>query len=468
MSSQGVNPSPLQRVVSIVTDIRRDEMRAALLLAFNFFVLFTAYYLVKPLREGLILSMNGGAELKSSATAMQALIFVLIVPFYSALTRRFSGRGMLAFVYLFMAANLLVLMGLGLMGFHYLGVVFYLWVGLFNVLTISQTWSLGTQLHTPEQGKRVFPLIAFGATSGAAFGSMVLKSIIPVMGLFWPMAIAAGLLVVSAASLFFGFARVNTAVTFPLTPVDTEPGGIKQLLGGLWLVISNRYIALIAGLILVSNLINTNSEYMLGKLVADYFREQMAAGNTGDASLGALIGGFYAEFFIWVNLAVLVSQALLVSRIIKHAGIGLSLVLMPILALFSYTLVVIMPILAVIRVIKVIENATDYSLHNTVREILFLPLTVEQKYRAKLAADTVFRRGGDALSRPAVFLIIEYWGCGIAAFAGLNIALVVIWLAIVWRIGVHHRRRVRGSQGDEERTVDGDGQCGRTGGRLGR
>ncbi len=446
MSNPADRRGALHSVLSIITEIKREEIRPVLLLTCNFFVLFTAYYVVKPIREGLILSMSGGAELKSSATALQALAFILIVPLYSVLTRRFSGRGIIAFVYLFMAANLLGLMVLGLMRFHYLGVVFYLWVGVFNVLTVSQTWSLCNQLHTPENGKRTFALIAFGATSGAALGSLVLRSLIPVIGLFWPMAVAAALLVVSAVILWKGLASLDRATRFPLTPKEAEQGGLRRLLGGLWLVFTNRYIALIAALILVSNLINTNSEYMLGKLVRDHFSAQMAAGQAGGASLEALIGDFYARFFFWVNIIVLVSQALLVSRVIKHAGLGAALVFMPILALFSYTLVVFMPLLAVLRIVKIVENATDYSLHNTAREILFLPLSVEEKFRAKLAADTVFRRSGDALSRPAVYLIVERLGYGIAAFAGLNIALVVLWIALVWRIAVHHRERTGRSE----------------------
>jgi AAA family ATP:ADP antiporter len=432
----------LHQVLSVITDIRREEVRPALLLTANFFVLFTAYYVLKPIREGLVLSMNGGAELKSSATALQAIIFIVIVPLYTVLTRRYSGRGIIVFVYLFMALNLLGLMGLGLAGFHYLGVIFYLWVGVFNVLTISQTWSLCNEMYTPEQGKRIFALIALGASAGAAFGSLVLRSLIPVIGLFWPMVVAAALLAVSSLVVWLGLAHLK-GYRKPLEQPTQKPGVIENLLGGIWLVFTNRYIALIAGLILISNLINTNSEYMLGKLVADHYREQMALGLTGDASLNELIGGFYARFFFWVNIIVLVSQAVLVSRIIKRAGIGVALLFMPVLALFSYSVVLIVPILAVLRAVKIFENATDYSLHNTAREALFLPLTVEEKYKAKLAADTIFRRTGDALSRPAVFLIVETLGLGIAAFAGLNIALVLVWIVLVWRIAIHHRKRLQ-------------------------
>ncbi len=433
-------PEPFVPFLAPITEVKPGEARLALLLTLNFFILFTAYYVLKPIREGLILSLGGGAELKSYAGGIQALAFIVIIPVYSAVANRFSGRGILVGVYLFMASNLVLLLALGLAEFHYLGVIFYVWMGVFNVLTISQTWSLCNELHTPEQGNRLFALIALGATSGGAFGSLVLRSLIPVIGIYWPMAVAVFLLLLEALLIWRG------VPPWASRPIRDEVSGTSggsiwgSLFGGLTLVFRNRYITLLAAMILVTNFINTNSEYMLGKLVAEHCKGIIAKGLGDHASLGACIGSFYAGFFLWVNGVVLLVQAFLVSRIVKKAGVGPALFFMPILALFSYSLIIFLPLLAIVRIVKIAENATDYSLNNTVREILFLPLRTEEKYKAKLAADTVFRRVGDALSAPAVFVIVEMLGLGTVAFAGFNIALVVLWLLLIWRIANRHRR----------------------------
>lgn len=425
--------------LALITEVKQGEARLALLLTLNFFILFTAYYVLKPIREGLILSLGGGAELKSYAGGIQALAFVLIVPVYSAIANRFSGRGILTGVYLFMAANLAVLLILGLFELRCLGVIFYLWMGVFNVLTISQTWSLCNELYTPEQGNRLFPLVALGATSGGAFGSVVLKSLIPIIGIYWPMAVAIGLLMLQALLIRLG---VPPGASRCIRNERSEPPRTTiwpSLLGGLGLVFKNRYITLLAAMILVSNYINTNSEYMLGSLVAQHCKQIIATGLEDHASLGACIGQFYANFFLWVNGVVLLVQAFLVSRIVKKAGAGPALLFMPVLALFSYSIILLLPLLAIVRVVKIAENATDYSLNNTVREILFLPLGTEEKYKAKLAADTVFRRIGDALSAPTVLVIVEILGLGTVTFAGFNIVLVCLWLLLIWRVSARHR-----------------------------
>lgn len=432
-SKSAARPAYL-RLPSVITNIHPAEIRPVLWLTLNLFVLFTAYYVLKPIREGLILSLPGGAELKSGVGAAQAVFFILLAPFYRVFTARYSGRKILVGIYLLMALNLLVFWGLGSIQFHFLGVVFFFWVGVFNMLTISQTYSLCTELFTPEQGKRVFPLIALGAAVGAVMGSYGVKAAVKHLGLLYPMVVAASLLVVCALLIHYSVPKYFPKTVTQNRPVSSAAENWERLLGGLQLVFQKRYIALIAFMILVSNLINTNSEYMLGRLVSDHFRSVL--GPAADAkSLGAAIGDFYASFSLWVNLASLFLQAFVVSRLIRKVGVFRVLWFVPLLALFSYGIAVVFPLLAVIRFLKMAENTTDYSLNNTAREILYLPLSIKEKYEAKLAADTVFRRLGDAISRPLVFLLMEVLTVGIAGFAFVNLILVGIWLSLVYKIG---------------------------------
>jgi AAA family ATP:ADP antiporter len=429
-------PGTLTGILSLVTNIKQGEAKRALALTLNFFLLFTAYYTIKPIREALILSLENGAELKSHASGYQALAFMVIVPLYGALASRFSGRGILLFVYLFLTSNLFVFMYLNAIAFPYLGLLFFVWVGIFNLLTISQTWSLCNDIYTEEQGKRLFPLIAFGAASGAVFGPLVFGSFTSSDNLLWPMLIAAVLLITCS---------VLVRLTTPTETAKRLPQSLgstwKRMSGGFGLVFTNRYLVLIAFLVLIINLVNTNSEYMLGKLVAEHAKEQVAAGLADGATVKMLIGSFFGRFFFWVNLIVLIMQLFVVSRVVRHFGVHAALFALPILALLSYSIILILPILPIIRVVKIMENATDYSLNNTAREILFLPLSRDEKYKAKMAIDTFFWRGGDALSNVAVRIITGIFGLGITAFAGLNAVLVIVWLFIVYRIMIYRKQR---------------------------
>ncbi|NIS67232.1 MAG: translocase, partial [Gemmatimonadales bacterium] len=146
------------------------------------------------------------------------------------------------------------------------------------------------------------------------------------------------------------------------------------------------------------NWVNTNGEYILGRTVERLTEEAVAAEGAGPEEVRARIAGFYSTFFTAVNFLGLLLQAFVVSRILKYAGIRRALLFLPVIALLGYTVIAIVPIIAVIRFIKITENSTDYSLNNTVRHALFLPTTREEKYKAKQAVDSFFHRSGDVLS----------------------------------------------------------------------
>ena len=142
------------------------------------------------------------------------------------------------------------------------------------------------------------------------------------------------------------------------------------------------------------------------------------------------IGHFYGNFFFWISVFDVFAQLFLVSRIFKCVGVSGALFFLPVIALGSYSLIALVPVLSYIRIAKILENGTDYSLQNTTRQALFLPTSREAKYKAKAAIDTFFVRFGDVLSAGVVltgtFLLLDT-----AAFAAINVAVVVVWLLLV-------------------------------------
>ena len=134
------------------------------------FLLLSGYYLLKTAREGFILS-EGGAEVKSYSSAGQALLLLVLVPAYGAFASRVNRVQLIQWVTLFFASNLvLFLMAIGA-GLR-VGIVFFLWVGIFNVMVIAQFWGFAADLYSQEQGKLLFPLLGVGASLGAWVGSI--------------------------------------------------------------------------------------------------------------------------------------------------------------------------------------------------------------------------------------------------------------------------------------------------------
>jgi AAA family ATP:ADP antiporter len=174
-------------------------------------------------------------------------------------------------------------------------------------------------------------------------------------------------------------------------------------------------------MVMVANLVNTTGEFILGKTVAEYAKS-MSKGE-------AFIGEFYASFFFWVNLVGAALQLFAVSRIMKYAGIGAALFCLPIIALGSYTMLAFIPILSFIRLAKIAENSTDYSIQNTVRHALFLNTSREAKYKAQSAIESFFWRMGDGLSAALVFVGTKL-AFDVSRFALINTMFVLVWLVM--------------------------------------
>jgi AAA family ATP:ADP antiporter len=424
---------PLDSVLSLFTEVRPGEGLTAILLAVNVFALLGSYYVLKTIREPLIL-VQGGAEIKSYSAAGQALLLLLVLPLYGALAAKVNRLRLIAGVTLFFMANLAVFYLLGQSGAR-VGVAFFIWVGIFNVFITAQFWAFANDIYSEEEGKRLFPIVAVGSNLGAWVGAMAAESLFRSLA---PESAPYNMMLIAAAGLGLGVVvtwMVNRReATQPRNARVAEKPLGKE--GGFKLVFSQRYLFLLALLILMLNLVNTIGEFILSKLATQEFARQTSDPN----QMGAMIGQFYGNFFGWVNLLGFLFQVLLVSRIFKYIGVRGALFILPCIALGSYTAIAIMPLLAVLRIGKILENSTDYSINNTTRHALFLPTSREAKYKAKATIDTLFWRIGDMTQAAIVYAGTTWLAFSIRSFAMLNAVFVIGWLVLAAAIARENKK----------------------------
>jgi AAA family ATP:ADP antiporter len=437
---------PLDRVLGLFAEVRGGEAVSALLLMFNIFLLLASYYLLKTIREPLILAdPGGGAEVKSYAAAAIAGLLLILVPAYSALASRVSRVRLINFVTLFFIACLVaffVLSGAGVP----VGVPFFIWVGIFNLMVIAQLWAFANDVYTVEQGKRLFAIVGFGASLGAIAGSFVTGQLVKAYGPYPFMLGAAALLAICMVLTNWVGARESLqrklAEHAEIKPAgaDTDPDQGVRGRSGFALVFADRYLLLIGILMLLVNLVNTTGEYILGKTVVSLYASAHGAAAAGGLDEKKVIGEFYGNYFTIVNILAAVIQAFLVSRVIKWFGVRVALLVLPTVALFGYGAMAFVPVLAFIRGVKLAENSLDYSLQNTTRNALYLPTSREAKYKAKQANDTFFVRFGDVISAGIVFAGTTWLGFAAPQFALVNAGLVLIWLVVAVAIGRRFHR----------------------------
>jgi ATP:ADP antiporter, AAA family len=470
---------PIERFLGLFTDVRPGEAGTALLLTANVFLLLCSYSLLKVLREPLILA-GGGAEVKSYSSAGQALLLLVAVPLYGALAARFPRRRLINIVTAFFLACLVTFFTLAQLHAS-VGVPFYIWLGIFNVMVVAQFWSFANDLYTNEEGKRLFPIVMFGQSAGAVLGAYLAGQAIDAVGLNAIFLIAAVLLVSGTiitnavdvrerrrtesshavtestammpaatqqirlesgefriADLEAEAAREAKQEAARVESPPKESGPIAR--GNAFrLVFQSRYLLLIAVMVLLLNWVNSTGEYILGRTVSHAASEAAAAGlASGQASIEAqrvFIGKFYSSYQLFVNLLGLALQLFVVSRVLQYLGVRAAVMVLPAIALCGYGVVAFFPLLAVVRWVKTAENGTDYSLQNTARQVLFLPTTREQKYSAKQVIDSFVVRTGDVLSAGLVYVGSQLLALRTQQFALVNVGLALIWLVVAFWVG---------------------------------
>jgi AAA family ATP:ADP antiporter len=427
-----IHHHPLEVLLGLFGDVRPGEAVTVLLMMANVFLLLSAYYLLKVAREPLIL-LGGGAEVKSYASVGQSVLLVAVASGYGWLAARVGRLALMALVTCFFAANLIVFFGLGTRGAP-LGVPFFLWVGIFNTVTIAQFWSFAADTYTDEQGKRLFPLIAIGSSVGAIAGAALAAPLIKLGSPFPLMLVAAGILMSTLGITALIHRRELAHAPASASTFHEEPLGRANAFG---LVARDRYLLLIAILILILNIVTRTGDYVLDRtLVA----QAPAAAHALGIQKAAYIGQFKARYFGVINVLGLLLQLFAVSRIIKYVGIRASLVLVPLASVVGYGTALVMPILGVLVVSRVVESTLDYTLSNTTRQTLWLVTSREAKYKAKQVVDTFVMRAGDALSACLVWVGVRV-AMTTRMFLAINVALSLAWLAMSVLIGREHAKR---------------------------
>jgi AAA family ATP:ADP antiporter len=447
--------SKLEYFLRIFSDIRPGEGTTGLILLLNIFLVLAAYYLIKPVREGwLSVSVVKGlskVEIKAYSSFGQSMVLLAVIPLYAHLVNRFSRRALLTCVTLFFGANLVIfwLLQPDLLSYRipYVSIVFYLWVGIFSVTVVAQFWSFAADLYTDELGKRLFPLIGIGASAGAAFGAWFTQRFIRSAGreAFDLILLAIVPLVAALALSWLADYRETSSSAadrrYSRPPVPDAPDPT----GAFSLIFKYKYLLGVALLCLLINWVNTNGENILFRSVQEALQTQhVQEGLTDPNSIARFVSSgttaFYGDLYFWVNLIGLLVQAFLVSRLIRHGGFSATLLLTPAIAFLTYTMMAFFPMLSVIRISKITENSTNYSVNNTAKQILWLPLSPPVIYKAKAAVDTFFVRMGDGLAALTILVGTQIISLSLSHFMMLNVILTLVWIVVAVMVVRENRR----------------------------
>lgn len=430
--------SLFERVLNLFTRVRPGEGRVIGLMLINATLLMLAYYILKPVREALVLT-EGGAEIRTYATGAQALLLMVFLPVYGAIFRMKRKAMMIQWVYALLALGLVGFFTLLTLGFQ-VGFEFYVFAGALGVLVTSQFWAFATDLFSVKAGQRLFAIIAFGISMGSLLGAQTAKLLFNWLG--------AGGLILLSAGLFILSLPLNrmarNAVPARARAVTTgESVTSGDLTGGLLLVLRDRYLMVLAGLVILLNLLTTTGEYVMFDYVVD------ASLALPEEQRQSMIAAFTGDLFSWITIISTSVQLLLVSRIIMALGVQTAVVVAPAVFSIAFIGMAVLPMLAVVKWGVVAIKSLDYSLLNTCRNALLLPASREAKYEAKTAIDTFFFRCGDLLAAGTVYLGVDKLGWDHGEFLTFNVVTALVMVAIAVKAGRGYARKVEQMQTSE-------------------
>ena len=389
--------SRLYRILSRRFDIRPgEEVIASLLFLYFFFIMFP-YYIIKPFRDAKYLIGPGSIELPRAyfSAAIAVGIFVAI---YSRLQVKIPRRILIigSLIFFIVTCFLSQQLFFGDKEYTWMPLVFWIWANIFIVVLSTQFWILVNDVFNPREAKRLIGFIGSGGLLGGIFGALLTG----VLGRKVPeylLPIAFGILIISifvVNSIFIWQRKKNPPVDKVKKKDQTkgaEPARVG-ILDSFNTIRKNKYLTLLAVVVILTVIVATFIDYQ-SKTVIDIYEERM------DRML--LIFGFFHAGLLILPLFISIFMA---SAIIRRLGIGLTLLLFPFVLLLCAGGIAVWPILPLAYAIKASDKGLSFSLNQFVRELLYIPISPELKYKAKVFIDMFLNRFAKGLG--ALILLI--------------------------------------------------------------
>ncbi len=387
-----------------------------------FFLIFTSFFMLRPVREAFG-SVGGGEDLPWLFTGT-FVATLAVVPLYGWVAARMPRRRLLPILYIITAA---VMAGFATSlalnpDSVWTGRAFYIWYSVVNLFAISIGWSLMADLFERERGHRLFGQIAAGASLGGLTGPLLAGLLVMPLG-------EAGLLFVSAGLLLSSLVVVRYLLGWRErmgpradTPAPERIGG--SIWAGLTLIARSPYLIAIAAFVLLLTTVTTFLYFEQARIVEAAYPDRAARTQV------------FAAIDTAVQSLTILIQIFFTGRLAKRLGVTVLLVAVPATMMFGFGLLALAATFPVLVFVMMVRRVGEYALVRPGREMLFAPVDAETKYKAKNAIDTFVYRGGDALSGWVYTGIVAVTSTGAVALAGAVIA--GLWAALGYAIGKRH------------------------------
>ena len=405
----------LTRAIRAATKIEPHELQATLLSFAFVFVLMSAYFILRPVRDSL--SSDWTDEQLSWLWTSTFFVSLIAVSLYGAVISRVRFRIIVPSVYAFFAATFIAfyIAGSTLGENDYVNRAYYVWLSVFSLYHLSVFWTFMSGLYDKEQAKRLFSIIAMGASTGAIVGPAIPAFFADDVGNLNLLLIAAVLLMVPIPII----RRLERLRISDLGNEDVHADLSRdQKLGknpfsGFKAFVSSPYLLAIGLFILLYVVMNTFIYFELRKMLGDFDREVRTQ--------------IWASIDLAVNSLALLTALFATGRLATRFGMASTLALIPALMVGGWIMVALSPVLAVLIGLQITRRAGNYAITRPGREMLFTAVDTETRFKAKQVIDIVVYRGGDVVTAWFYTALTATLGFGLAGIAATAAIIAAAW-----------------------------------------
>jgi AAA family ATP:ADP antiporter len=410
-----------------VVDVKREERRALLWSFAYFFLILSAYYVLRPLRDNA--GISGGTRALPWLFTATFFVMLAAAPLYGWVVARFPRKKLIPLVYHFFAANIVIfwlLLTFGI-GQQFAYQVFFVWLTVFSLFAVSVFWSYLADLYRSDQGKRLYGFIAAGGSLGALAGPLITRQLVDVVGVVNLFLISALLL---EGALFAAMRLGHAAQGFNTIPANPPAIGGNPF-AGLMTVLRSPYLGGIAGWVALLS---------LGGTILYLLQAEVVSAATQDEAERTRI---FATIDLWVGAVQILLQLVLTGRLIKRFGTGPAAAFAPFVFAIGFGWLAMVPALMAIMVIQAAQRTANFAVSNPAREILFTAAEREDKYKAKNVVDGVVFRGSDMASSWVFALLHTKLALGIPLIAAVMIPISLGWALLSFYLGRQQEKRAQ-------------------------
>jgi ATP/ADP translocase/CRP-like cAMP-binding protein/HEAT repeat protein len=430
----------VSRLVGRVVSLQQGDGAVALLMFAYSFLAMASYNILKPLTRSKFISDLGSDNLPYVLLA-SAVVIGLLMHWYTTAAGRLARRHVIPATQAAIIVLLVVFSLLLRTGADWVTVAFYLFGQILGLLLISQFWTLANDVYDARQAKRLFGFIGAGASLGGGAGAAIVATLVDRVG-------TPDLLLVSAVTLGGCMAIVVTIGR--RHPISTAPQVEDEAgIGGreaIRLLLQSRHFRVVALSVACAAAGATIVEQQLN-MAAEALK-----GHEGDAAIAA----YLAQIIVYTSIVGFILQVVGTSLIHRSLGLAFALVLLPVALGSMAMLILATGAFWAPQAARVLDSTLRYTVDKTSREVLFLPLPSELKYRAKPFIDVTMDRFAKGATAVVILVLIQPWGLGLdwRRLSYASIGVMVLWIATALAARRQYLNAFRQSLGSRTLEVD--------------